>query len=167
MDRRAWQVIVHGVTKEGTRLSDWAHEHSFLSRERSAHSLVTHSSTDKKNNQVSPQVLLGQLWLCYMLCLFSIISQSTEVPRFYELIWTNSLSLLHRILTTGLDLLLLVFPLLLSCLGPLDSLLGFVAHPPFVTLEQNSCQDWHPRCELFHRSTSHLWIVISTIYHIF
>ena len=100
MDRRALQAIVHGVTKEGTRLSDWAlierHEHSSLSGERSAHSLVTHPSTDKKNNQVSPQVLLGQLWLCYMLCLFSIISPSIEVPRFYELIWTNSLAFVQN-----------------------------------------------------------------------
>ena len=30
MDREAWQATVHGVTKNRTRLSNWAHTHTYL-----------------------------------------------------------------------------------------------------------------------------------------
>lgn len=152
---------------------DWATEHSLSDMSThlfQARGLPTHwsptSALIKRIIRCRLKYCYGSFGyaICYACFLLSVHQlRSQDSMNWFEQI----LSLLYRILMTGLDLLLLVFPLLLSCLGPLDSLLGFVAHPPFVTLEQNSCQDWHSRCKLFHRSTSHLWIVISTIYHLF
>ena len=145
------------------QLSTWA---LISFRERSAHSLVPIPAMIERTIKCR----LKYCWGSFCYAIFCVCFQHYQWINWGPKIPWIDLNKFSFTFAQNPDdwprFVLLVSPLLLSCLWPLDSLLGFVAHTPFVTLEQNSCQDWHPRCELFHRSTSHLRIVISTIYHL-
>ena len=110
-DRGTWQAIVHGVTKNRTQLSAWAHTHTHITEGESGQGCSLHAAEKPTKQKVAFTVFKGkktqhnlkpwlppyhpqsfELWLWYQKIAGSYIKSERTVKRYRNTLGGNFLT---------------------------------------------------------------------------